>query len=59
MSFLLAAAFSDIIEKKFPGAEVSGGASGLNAICSRPGVANDVISGLNVDTFRDYHAANL
>ena len=34
-------------------AEVSGGAGGINAICSRPEVADDVISGYDVETFRD------
>ena len=38
---------------------MGGGADGLNAICNRPEVADDVISGYNVETFRDYHAANL
>ena len=43
----------------FPSAEVGGGASVINAICSRSEVADDVISGYNVETFRDYYAANL
>ena len=40
-------------------AEVRASAGGTNAICSRPETANDVISGYNVETFPDYHAANL
>ena len=40
-------------------AEVGSSAGGTNAICSRPETANDVISGYNVETFPDYHAANL
>ena len=47
-------------EKKiFLDTEVGGGACGINAICGRPEVADDVISGYNAETFRDYHAANL
>ena len=48
--------FPEAIEKIFPDAEVGGGAGGINDICIRPAVADDVISGYNVDTFRDYHA---
>ena len=51
--------FRDNREKIFPDAEVGGGANGINAICTRPEVADAVISGYNVETFRDYHAANL
>ena len=52
--------FSDIIKKKiFSDAEVGGRAGGIKANCSRPEVADDVISGYNVETFRDYHSANL
>ena len=32
---------------------------GIIAICSRPEVANDDISGYMDDTFREYHVANL
>ena len=39
--------YSEII----PDAEVGGGAGGTNVICSRPEVANDVISSYNVETF--------
>ena len=31
----------------------------IKAICSQPEVADDVISSYNVETFRDYNAANL
>ena len=55
MLTLLAVAF----DKKFPDAEVCGGAGGINDTCSRPKVGDDVISGYNVETSRDYHAANL
>ena len=50
---------SEITERKkiFPAAEEVG--DGINAICNRPEVADDVISVYNVETFRDYHAANL
>ena len=57
---LLAPAVSKIIGKKiFPDAEVRGSAGGINAICIRPEVADDVISGYNVETFWDYDAVNL
>ena len=49
---LLAVAFSEIMGKIFPDPEVDSGAGGTNAICSRPEVANDVISGRNVESFR-------
>ena len=51
--------FHDNREKVFPDTEVGGGASGINGICSRPEATDDVISGYNVESFRDYHAANL
>ena len=55
-----AVAFTEIIEKKiFPDAKVGGGAGGINAACSRSEVADYIISGYNVETFLDYHAANL
>ena len=54
---LQAVVTSEIIEKKiFPDAEVGGG---IYAICSRPEVADDVISGYNLETFLNYHATNL
>ena len=37
-----------IVEKIFPDAQVGGGAGGINAICSRPEIADDVISGYDV-----------
>ena len=54
----LALVVSEIIEKKFYDAEVDSGASSINAIYSQPEVADDVISGYNVETFWDYYAAN-
>ena len=49
---VLAGSFSEMVDKKiFPDAEVGGGASAINSICSRPEVAEYVISGCNVDTF--------
>ena len=48
--------FRDGRNKIFPDAEVGGG---INVICSQPEVADDIISGYNVDTFRDNHSANL
>ena len=54
---MLAAVFSEKIEEKiFLDAELSGGAGGINGICSQPEVADDVISGYNEEAFRDYHA---
>ena len=41
--------FRDNREQIFPAAEAGGGAGGINANCSRPEVADDVISGNNVD----------
>ena len=43
----------------FPDAAVSGDAGDINAICSRAEVADDVISGYNVENFIHYYAANL
>ena len=51
--------FPDNREKKLPDAEVGTGAGGINAICSRHEVADDIIDGCSVETFRGYHAANL
>ena len=51
--------FQDNREKIFPDAEVGGGAGGINAICSRWEVADNVISGYNVETFLEYHVVNL
>ena len=39
--------------------EVSSGNGGANVICSRPEVADDVISDENVDTFLCYNFENL
>ena len=43
----------------FPYAEVGGDAGGMNVIRSRTEVADDVISGYNVDIVQDYYSANL
>ena len=48
-----------IVTKTFRDTEIGGGAGGINAICSRPEVVDDVISCYNVETFRDFQAANL
>ena len=45
--------------KRLSDADVSGGAAGISAICSRPEVDDDVISGNDVETFRMYQDANL
>ena len=45
--------------REFLDAEAGGGAGGINVICSRPEVADDVISGCNVENFRGCYAANL
>ena len=36
--------FETIVNKIFPDAEVGGYAAGINAICSRPDVTDDVIN---------------
>ena len=46
--------FRDNRDKIFSDAEVGGGACGINAVCSRLEVADDVISGYNVETFGDF-----
>ena len=46
-------------EKIISDAEVADGAGGINAICIRPEVADDVISDYDVETFLDYHIAKL
>ena len=51
--------FRDNREVIFPDAEVGGDAGSINAICSRSEIADDVISGYNVETFLDYNATNL
>ena len=39
--------------------EVGDGSGDMNVICSRPEVADDVISGADVDIFRSYACVNL
>ena len=55
----IALAISEIIKEKILDAEAGGGAGGINAICGRPEVTDDVFSSYYVQTFRDYHAVNL
>ena len=45
----ISSSFRDKREKIYPDAEVGGGDGGTNDNCSRPEVADDVISGNNVD----------
>ena len=45
--------FRDNREEIFPNTEVGGGAGGINAICSRPEVTDDVIVGYGLETFLD------
>ena len=42
-----------------PDAKACGDTGGMNAICSRPEVVDDVISGTDVDAFRFYASMNL
>ena len=42
--------FWDNREKIYPDAEVGGGTGGINDICSRTEVADEIISGYNVET---------
>ena len=56
LGMLALAVFRD---NRFPDAAVGGGPGCISAICTRPQVADDVISGYNVETFLDYHAVNL
>ena len=43
--------FRDIPKRSFCDSEIGDGSGGINAICSRPGVAGDIISD-NDNTFR-------
>ena len=43
--------FLNIPKRSFCDVEVGDGSGGMNATCSRPEVADDVISGIYVDTF--------
>ena len=46
-------------KRSFYDGEVGCGSGGMNAMCSRPEVADDVISGTDVGTFRCYAYFNL
>ena len=54
---MLAITLSEIFQTDV--GEVSDGCGGMNAICSRPELADDVISGTDVNTFRHYAYVNL
>ena len=57
---MLALVLSEIFSKiSFCHGEVGDGSGGMNAICSRLEVADDVISGIHVDTFRYYICVSL
>ena len=52
---LLAAVYKIFYKDHFFDGEVGGGSDGMNAICHRPEVADDVASGENAETtFREY-----
>ena len=51
--------FRDFTKRSFYDGEVGGDCGDVNAICSRPEVADDVFSGEDVDTFRSYAFVNL
>ena len=51
--------FRDFPKRKLCHGEVGDGSGGMNAICIRSEVADDVISGIDVDTFRCYACVNL
>ena len=51
--------FGDIPKRSFCDGEVSDGSGSMNAICSRPEVADDVISGMDVKTLRYYACVNV
>ena len=44
--------FRDLSKRSFCDGEVGDGSGDTNAICSRPEVADNVISGTDVDSFR-------
>ena len=43
--------FRDVPKRSFCDSEIGDGSSGMNVICNRPEVADDVISGKVVDNF--------
>ena len=51
--------FRDFPESSFWHGEVGAGGDGMNAICIRPEVADDVISDTDADTLRCYASVNL
>ena len=51
--------FRDFPNRSFCRGEVCDGSGGMNAIVSRPEVTDDVMSGIDVDTFRYYARVNL
>ena len=57
--FASSSTFRDLSGRSFCDAEVDDGSGGVNAIYSRPEVTNDVVSGWDVATFRDYICENL
>ena len=46
--------FWDFLKRLFCDGDVGDGGSGVNAICSRPEVADDVISGEDAENFKEY-----
>ena len=55
----LVLSFRDFTKISFCHGEVGVSSGGMNAICSRPEVADDIIPGRDVDTFRCYACVNL
>ena len=52
VNFEIEKSFRDIPKRSFCNSEIVDGSGGMNAICSRLKVADGVISGRDVDTFR-------
>ena len=59
VNFEIASSISFRFKKSFCDSEVGGGVGSVNAICSRPDVDDDVISGQSVDIFRYYLGLSL
>ena len=60
VNFEDATVLSNIFQKcSFCDSEVGDDSGGMNAICSRPEVADKVVSGTDVDTFRYYACVDL
>ena len=51
--------FRDLTKRSFRYGEFGDCSGGMNTICSRPKVADDAISGEDVDTFRHYIFGNM